>query len=50
MLTFAKDKYGDMIEDEFNIDSHVFDAVSYAIEHYNHYDLKDRINRKKQGW
>lgn len=50
MMTFDKDKWGEPIEDKFNIDSHVFDAVSYAIEYYNHIDLKSRGLRKPKGW
>ena len=50
MMSFDKDKWGEPIEDKFNIDSHVFDAVSYALEYYNHIDLKNRIIRKQAGW
>ena len=39
-LTFAKDRNDNLIEDEFNIDAHCFDAIAYAIDTYDVTDLK----------
>jgi phage terminase large subunit len=39
-LTFAVDKDGNIIEDEFNIDPHTFSAIWYALDGYEVSDLK----------
>ena len=48
-LTFATDKDGNVIEDEFNIDSHFFDAISYAIENYDVTNLKFHLKKSDLG-
>ncbi|MBU5227841.1 PBSX family phage terminase large subunit [Clostridium senegalense] len=40
-LTYAVDKNGEIIEDEFNIDSHVLSAIWYALDGYEVSDLKE---------
>ena len=39
-LTFAVDKDGEIIEDEFNIDPHTLSAIWYALDDYEVSDLK----------
>ncbi|PAE70574.1 PBSX family phage terminase large subunit [Bacillus licheniformis] len=39
-LTFAVDKDGNVIEDEFNIDSHTFSAIWYGLDDYEVSSLK----------
>lgn len=39
-LTYAVDKNGDIIEDEFSIDPHTFSAIWYALDGYEVGDLK----------
>lgn len=39
-LTFAKDKNGKIIEDEFNIDPHTFSAIWYGLDDYEVASLK----------
>ncbi|RXZ77263.1 PBSX family phage terminase large subunit [Paenibacillaceae bacterium] len=39
-LTYAVDKNGDIILDEFNIDPHTFSAIWYALDDYEVGDLK----------
>ena len=39
-LTFAADKDGEIIEDEFNIDPHTLSAIWYALDDYEVSDLK----------
>lgn len=39
-LTFKEDKNGNIIEDEFNIDAHTFDALKYSLEGYEVSSLK----------
>nr|WP_309101696.1 PBSX family phage terminase large subunit [Fredinandcohnia onubensis] len=47
-LTFAKDKNGKMIEDEFNIDPHTFSAIWYGLDDYEVASLKGHgVTRKK---
>lgn len=41
-LTFAVDKDGEIIEDEFNIDPHTLSAIWYALDDYEVSDLKGR--------
>lgn len=40
-LTYAVDKNGEIIEDEFNIDPHTFSAIWYALDGYEVSDLKE---------
>ena len=47
-LTYKKDKKGNIIEDEFNIDPHTFSAIWYALDGYEVSDLK-KFNRSKYG-
>lgn len=42
-LTFKKDKNGNIIEDEFNIDPHTLSAIWYALDGYEVEDLKDKV-------
>lgn len=39
-LTFKVDKFGEIIEDEFNIDPHTLSAIWYALDDYEVSDLK----------
>lgn len=39
-LTYAKDKQGNMIDDEFNIDPHTFSAIWYGLDNYTVADIK----------
>ncbi|WFR60857.1 PBSX family phage terminase large subunit [Paenibacillus amylolyticus] len=39
-LTYAVDKSGEIIEDEFNIDPHTFSAIWYALDDYEVADMK----------
>ena len=39
-LTFAVDKEGNIIEDEFNIDPHTFSAIWYGLDDYEVADMK----------
>ena len=48
-LTFKEDKNGNIIEDEFNIDSHCFDSIKYSLDGYEVSDLKDRKNYSTKG-
>lgn len=45
-LTYAKDKNGELIYDEFNIDPHSFSAIWYALDDYEVSDLK-YVNRSR---
>ncbi|MGG1248491.1 PBSX family phage terminase large subunit [Bacillus spizizenii] len=40
-LTYAKDKLGHIIEDEFTIDPHTLSAIWYALDDYEVTDLKE---------
>lgn len=48
-LTYAIDKNGKIIEDEFNIDPHTFSAIWYALDNYEVTDLKGNATRKKRS-
>ncbi|MGN2371857.1 PBSX family phage terminase large subunit [Clostridium cagae] len=53
-LTYAVDKDGEIIEDEFNIDPHTFSAIWYALDGYEVSNLKehkydDEIYQKGKG-
>ena len=47
-LTYATNKDGELLEDEFNIDPHTFSAIWYALDHYEVTDLKT-IDRRMLG-
>lgn len=44
-LTYKKDRNNEIIEDTFEIDSHVFDAIAYALDSYNLTDIKELSKR-----
>ncbi len=44
-LTYAVDKDGEIIEDEFNIDPHTFSAIWYALDEYEVSNLKGNALR-----
>lgn len=46
-LTFAVDKNGDVMEDEFNIDPHTLSAIWYALDDYEVEDLKGGNLRRR---
>lgn len=47
-LTYKKDSRGNAIQDEFNIDAHLFSAMWYALDKYHVAHLKEiRTNSKK---
>lgn len=48
-LTYALDKQGNIIEDEFNIDPHTFEAIWYGLDGYEVADIKDRENYSGKG-
>lgn len=45
-LTFKTDKNGEIIEDEFNIDSHILSAIWYALDDYEVEDLKGNMMKR----
>ena len=47
-LTYKKDKRGNVIEKEFTIDAHTFDAIAYALDGYEVADIK-QFNRNDYG-
>ena len=47
-IVTKKDKRGNIIGDEFNIDPHTFSAIWYALDGYEVTDLK-QFNRTKYG-
>ena len=48
-LTYAKDKQGNVIYDEFNIDSHLMSALWYALDNYTVADIKHQVRNSKAG-
>lgn len=48
-LTYALDKNGNIIEDEFNIDPHTFEAIWYGLDGYEVSDIKDRKSYSGKG-
>ena len=48
-LTYAKDKQGNMIYDEFNLDPHTFSAIWYALDNYTVADVKEDVRNSKKG-
>ena len=47
-LTYKEDKDGKLLEDEFNIDPHIFSAIWYALDKYEVTDIKT-LDRRKLG-
>ncbi|MGG3104071.1 PBSX family phage terminase large subunit [Bacillus velezensis] len=47
-LTYATDKLGHIIEDEFTIDPHTFSAIWYALDDYEVSDLKEKPKGRPQ--
>lgn len=48
-LTYAKDRQGNMIDDEFNIDPHTFSAIWYALDNYTVADIKNKSRHHQEG-
>lgn len=48
-LTYQKDKNGDLVYDDFNIDPHTFSAIWYALDGYEVADVKERKFNNKKG-
>lgn len=48
-LTYAKDKQGNTVYDQFNIDPHTLSALWYALDNVNVADVKDKKNYSKKG-
>lgn len=48
-LTYAKDKNGEFIYDEFNIDPHTLSAIWYALDTYDVADLKEEKRNTRKG-
>ncbi|MGG1595580.1 PBSX family phage terminase large subunit [Terribacillus saccharophilus] len=45
-LTYAVDKQGNIVEDEFKIDPHTFSAIWYGLDDYDVADLKEQAKEK----
>ncbi|MFH0345292.1 PBSX family phage terminase large subunit [Bacillus vallismortis] len=45
-LTYAKDKNGALIEDEFTIDPHTLSAIWYALDDYEVADMKETAHKR----
>lgn len=45
-LVYAKDRNGDIIEDDFEIDPHTFSAIWYGLDGYEVVDLKDEAKHE----
>lgn len=48
-LTYKKDKQGNMLYDEFNIDPHTFSAIWYALDMVTVADVKEKHFNSKKG-
>lgn len=48
-LTYAKDSKGNAIYDEFNIDSHCFSSLWYALDTYTVADIKEIKTNTREG-
>ena len=48
-LTYATDRNGEIIPDEFNIDPHTFSAIWYGLDDYDVVDLKTRFRKEDFG-
>ncbi|OES45882.1 PBSX family phage terminase large subunit [Domibacillus iocasae] len=46
-LTYAVDKNGNIIEDEFKIDPHTLSAIWYGLDNYEVADLKEKRQRER---
>lgn len=46
-LTYKKDRQGNLIYDDFNIDPHTFSAIWYGLDDYEVVDLKDKKDQYK---
>lgn len=44
-LTYKTDKLDNIIEDEFKVDAHTFDAIAYGLDSYEVADLKDEAQK-----
>ena len=49
-LTYAKDKNGNLIEDEFTIDAHTLSAMWYGLDNYDVTNIKYSIPREELGF
>lgn len=47
-LTYATDKNGNIIEDEFKIDPHTLSSIWYALDDYDVTDLKEKSKERKR--
>lgn len=48
-LTYKKDRKGEFIYDDFNIDPHTFEAIWYALDGYEVADIKEKKNERPKG-
>ena len=48
-LTFAVDRDGEIIPDEFSMDAHLFSAMWYGLDDYDVVDVKHRFSREDFG-
>ena len=48
-LTYAKNKQGELIDDEFNIDPHTFSAIWYGLDGYTVADIKNQTRNHRDG-
>ncbi|WP_129596019.1 PBSX family phage terminase large subunit [Anaerophilus nitritogenes] len=48
-LTYKKDKLGNLIYDEFNIDPHTLSSIWYALDGYEVADVKEKSKKRPQG-
>ena len=48
-LTYAVDKNGELIYDEFNIDPHTFSAIWYGLDNYTVADVKKVPRNSRKG-
>lgn len=48
-LVYAKDRNDNLIYDEFNIDSHTFSALWYALDNYTVADIKEELRYSRKG-
>jgi len=48
-LTYATNKMGELIYDEFNIDPHTFEAMWYALDGYEVADVKEKSTERPKG-
>ena len=48
-LTYKKDRNGNTIYDEFNIDPHTFSAIWYALDKVTVADVKDKKFNSRRG-